>query len=227
MLEPKLIIQELSKLKIDWDSEIPLEIETRWIKWKSGLGKISQVSLNRWYGFQHIGKMEVELNIFCDASAQVDGSVAYFVFSGNHNRKNCSFVLSKSRLSSLKDQGLITIPRLELQVAVLAVRLKNKQLDEIDIKIDSIRFWTDSQIALCYIKNLSGKFLVYIMNLLNEIRVNSNVEEWFFVPGELNPADHCTHYLAFSVLSLKSNWIVGPKYFCASSVITLKLSRHK
>ena len=48
---------------------------------------------------------------------------------------------------------------------------------------------------------------------LNEIRVNSNLEEWFFVPGELNPADHGTYYLPFSVLSLKSNWIVGPKFF--------------
>ena len=51
------------------------------------------------------------------------------------------------------------------------------------------------------------------MNCLNEIRVNSNVEEWFFVPGELKPADHCTHYLQFSVLSLKSNWIAGSKFF--------------
>ena len=117
---------------------------------------------------------------------------------------------------------MITIPRLELEAAVLAVRLKNKILDEIDIKIDSIRFWTDSQITLCYIKNLSRKFSVYIMNRLNEIRVNSNVEEWFFVPGELNPADHCTRYLPFSVLSLKSNWIAGPKFLCAGSVITFK-----
>ena len=29
LLEPKLIIQELQKLKIDWDSKIPFEIETR------------------------------------------------------------------------------------------------------------------------------------------------------------------------------------------------------
>ena len=63
-------------LKIDWDSKIPLEIETRWIKWKSGLDKIMQVSLNCWYGFQHIGKVEVELNISCDASAQAYGAVA-------------------------------------------------------------------------------------------------------------------------------------------------------
>ena len=87
---------------------------------------------------------------------------------------------------------MITIPRLELQATVLAVRLRNKTLDEIDIKTDSIRFWTDSQITLCCMKNLSKKFSVYIMNRLNEIRVNSNVEEWFFVPGKLNPADHCT-----------------------------------
>ena len=60
------------------------------------------------------------------------------------------------------------------------------------------------------------------MNRLNEIRVNSDVEEWFFVPGELNPADHCTLYLPFSVLSLKSNWIAGPKFLCARSGITLK-----
>lgn len=31
----------------------------------------------------------------------------------------------------------------------------------------------------------------------NEIRVTSNVEEWFFIPGKLNPADHCTCYLKF------------------------------
>ena len=137
LLEPKLII------KIDWDIKIPLEIETRWIKWKSGLDKISHVSLNCWHGFQNTDKMEVELNIFCDASAQAYGVVAYFVFSVNHIRKNCSFVLSKSRLLPLKDQGLIVIPRLELQAAVQAVRLKNKILDEIDIKTDNIRFWTD------------------------------------------------------------------------------------
>ena len=49
------------------------------------------------------------------------------------------------------------------------------------------------------------------------------MEERFFVPGELNPANHCTHYLPFSVLSLTSNWIAGPKFPCASSVITLKI----
>ena len=46
------------------------------------------------------------------------------------------------------------------------------------------------------------------MNCLNEIRVNSNVEEWFFIPGKLNPADHCTCYL---------------KLLCANSVIACEI----
>ena len=117
---------------------------------------------------------------------------------------------------------MVTIARLELQAAVLAVRLKNKILDEIDIEIDRIRFWTDLQITLCYIKKLSRKFSVYIINCLNEIRVNSNVEEWFFIPGKPNPADHCTRYLPFSALSSNSNWTTGPKFLCTSSVITFK-----
>ena len=48
------------------------------------------------------------------------------------------------------------------------------------------------------------------------------MEEWFFVPGELNPPDLCTRYLPFTVLSLKSNWIAGPRFLCASSAIILK-----
>ena len=120
--------------------------------------------------------MEVELDISGNASAQAYDAVAYFGFSVNNIRKICSFVLPKSRLSPLKDQGLITIPKLELQVAVLAVRLKNTILDEIDIKTDSIRFWTDSRITLSYMRNLCRKFLVYIMIRSNKTRVNSNVE---------------------------------------------------
>ena len=46
LLDPKLIIQELWKSKADLGSRISLEMETRWIKWKGGLDKISQVSLN-------------------------------------------------------------------------------------------------------------------------------------------------------------------------------------
>ena len=34
LLEPKLIIEELWKLKISWDEQIPKELECRWMLWK-------------------------------------------------------------------------------------------------------------------------------------------------------------------------------------------------
>ena len=103
------------------------------------------------------------MNIFCDALAQAYGAAAYFVFSNKDYKQNiCSFVLSKSCLSPLKEQCSITIPKLELQAAVLAVRLKCTILEETDFDIDEVRFWTDSKITLSYIRNSS-------MNLLHEI----------------------------------------------------------
>ena len=36
------------------------------------------------------------------------------------------------------------------------------------------------------------------MNRLHEIRANSDTTKWNYVPGEMNPADHCTCYTPFS-----------------------------
>ena len=81
--------------------------------------------------------MWIELNFFFDASAQTYKAVAYFVFSNKDYKQNIySFVLTKLRLSPLKEQSSITIPKLELQAVVFAVRLKCTILEEIDFDID-------------------------------------------------------------------------------------------
>ena len=49
------------------------------------------------------------------------------------------------------------------------------------------------------------------MNRLHEIRANSDTTEWNYVPGEMNPADHCTRYAPFSQLMSQTSWINGPK----------------
>ena len=70
--DPKLIIQELWNLT--GMVKFSLEHETRWIEWKGGLEKTPQVSLNSWYGFQHL-----------DISRTAYGAVVYFVlFSKEH-----------------------------------------------------------------------------------------------------------------------------------------------
>ena len=62
----------------------------------------------------------------------------------------------------------MTILRLELQAATLAIRLKNTISKQLDFPIDETRFWSDSQIVLKYIANNDTRFPLFFMNRLNQ-----------------------------------------------------------
>ena len=48
---------------------------------------------------------------------------------------------------------LVTIPRLELQAALIASRIKVTILDQMDMPIDSVFLWSDSKTVLNYLRN--------------------------------------------------------------------------
>ena len=86
---------------------------------------ISDINIPRWFGFEKQLGDRTELNIFCEASSEAYGVVAYVKkFSECSKKHVSSFLLSKSRLISIKEKS-VTIPRLELQAVVLAACLKN------------------------------------------------------------------------------------------------------
>ena len=81
---------------------------------------------------------------------------------------------------------LTTIPRLELQAVLLASRIKLTVTQEIDIHIDNIYLSSDSKTVLNYLRNRNTNFGPYIMRRCNEIRQNTNVEDWNYIPTDLN-----------------------------------------
>ena len=142
------------------------------------MNSISTISVPRWFGFHSSLTNEIELQISCDASQTAYGTVAYLrCVEENANQYSVSFVLSKSRLTPMKDRSL-TIPKLELQAAVLATRLKVSILEQLKFRVNKTYFRTDSQITLKYIKNESKRFPIFVMNRLHEIRENSDTTEW-------------------------------------------------
>lgn len=50
------------------------------------------------------------------------------------------------------------------------------------------------------------------MNRLNEIHLNSDIYDWKFSPGNLNPADLCTKYIPFSQLMTQKLWFNSSEY---------------
>ena len=148
LLKPKKIIQDLWEKKIDWDETIPHQLLAQWNAWKQDLENITKILLNRWFGFHKENDNDVELYVFCDGSTIAYGAVAYLKrISIDKSKPVCSFVMSKSRLAPMKE-ATITVPRLELQAAVLAVRLKLAILDQLEFPVSTVRLRSDSQIII-------------------------------------------------------------------------------
>ena len=67
ILQPKLIIQELCRLGLSWDDEVPVEVSKEWHKWLSGIKDIANFSFPRCVVCDNTYK-RAEMNVFSDAS---------------------------------------------------------------------------------------------------------------------------------------------------------------
>lgn len=64
-------------------------------------------------------------------------------------------MVGKSRVAPLK---LVTIPRMELTVAVIAVKMDKMLQCELQLQLKESRFWTDSVTVLKYIGNNAARY---------------------------------------------------------------------
>ena len=96
--------------------------------------KLSSLAVPRWVNFKSTETKKVELHIFAEASCKAYGAVAYINVI-NTNSKHCNLILGKSKIAPMKNK-LTTIPRLELQAALLASRIKLTVTQEMDIGDD-------------------------------------------------------------------------------------------
>ena len=148
MFPAKLLLQDLCRIKLEWDDPIPSEHKACWERWLADLPKLSQFTVQRCVkpaGFGVISSSQ--LHHFSDASETGLGSVSYFVQGDIH----CTFLCAKSRVAPLKT---ITIPRLELSAAAISAKQDKVLRRELEIPIDEQSvFWTDSTAVLRYVKN--------------------------------------------------------------------------
>ena len=117
-------------------------------------------------------------------------------------------MIAKSRVAPLK---VVTIPRLELTAATLAVRLTVKVRSACRLHWKMIDFWTNSMIVLYYIRNTLSRFWTFVANRISEIREHSTLEQLYHVIGALNPTDLVSSQTVFNNGSL-SEWFNGPMY---------------
>ena len=157
--------------------------------------------------------MSTSLHFFADASTNGYGPCAFARFQRRDGSFHCRLVLAKARTAPLK---LISIPRLELQAAVLAVRLSVVAKNQLTMKLDRPSvFWTDSQTVLQFVNNDSRRFHTYVAHRVAEIREETDPAQWRHCPGKLNPADHAPRGLDAEALVNAQEWFDGPRFLSA------------
>ena len=105
-----------------------------------------------------------ELHVFTDASHLALGTVPYLRMPQS-TAILAFFVMGRSKIAPIKQQS---IPRLELDAAVLGVRLSEFIQSSLRIPLSSVTFWTDSTTVLAWIKS-DSKQKIYVSHRIKEI----------------------------------------------------------
>jgi hypothetical protein len=206
------ILQEITKRNLDWDEEISHDLAGFWDQWLDELSLISELNIPRCILLDGQSASDVlrrELHHFADGSTQGYGTVCYLKQQFSDNSVHISFLMSKSRVAPIKT---VSIPRLELAAATIAVKQDVMLRKELDIEIDQTYFWTDSTIVLGWISNETRRYKTYVANRLSMIHSGSIPDQWRYVPTELNPADDLTRGLSAVQLKEQARWLGGPEF---------------
>jgi hypothetical protein len=134
--------------------------------------------------------------------------VAYWRFVREDGLIRVTLITSKSRVTPLKP---VSIPRLELQAAVLGARLARMiEKDHDTIQSANKFFWTDSSAVIAWIKGDPRNYKTFVSNRLGEIAEHTRTEDWKWLPTSLNVADDATRDL--DDLNTEHRWFKGPSF---------------
>lgn len=204
----KYLIQKLWVLGLGWDDEPPGDIVRVWARYKNELSLLSDFNLPRHIEFYKTNCI-IELHGFCDASERGYAAIVY-LRTYQHNAYHTYFICSKSRVAPLKT---ISIPRLELCAAVLLSELMDFVLKTyITISFNKIYCWTDSTVALSWIRSHPHRWKTFVSNRVSFIQERVDPQNWYHVVSCQNPADIASRGAFPSELLTNSLWWAAPEF---------------
>ena len=164
----RLILKDIWRVNgQSWDDELSKDTVDRFLAWCIELPRLVEITTPRSYfsgPFQHL-----ELHMFGDSSQGVFSAVGFLraqvTCTSGEIITELAFVLGKARVAPMK---VMTVPKMELQAALLAARLKREICRALTVTVEKVFMWTDSTIVLQWV-NSTNKHPIFIANRVSEI----------------------------------------------------------
>ncbi|KAJ8893608.1 hypothetical protein PR048_006208, partial [Dryococelus australis] len=158
-LAPKIFIQESWNLKGVWDDPLPEDVQKRFKRWETEVLRPQ--------------RMKIPRCLTADGDCVFSAVPVKAPVSTEGNITVC-LVVAKTRVSPFKN---ISMPMLELLGCSIGSRLAASVRESLTLKIPEF-IWTDSS-------PIEKAWVVFVSNLVKEIRTLTKHEDWHNVPREL------------------------------------------
>lgn len=150
----------------------------------------------------------VELHTFVDAGEDAFAATTYLRIE-NEDGIDCALMGSKARVAPLK---YLSIPRKELQSAVLGARLANSMIQAQRFEINRRIFWSDSETVLSWLKSDHRRYSQFVAHRVGEILDSTDVNEWRWVPTKDKVSDEATKWTKSINFDRSNRWFNGPEF---------------
>jgi hypothetical protein len=210
-VQMKISFQDLNPF--DWDAKVPDDLIETWISHFMLIDQCRQLSIPRSILASAVDPdPKIRLICLADAAEGAGGTAIYGGVRLEDGSYSCHLMFSKSKLMSR------SVPRNELEAIVLmadAALVVRKALGD---KVESVQYYSDSMIAICWVKNTSRRLRMFVHNRVQSIRHGirefvdgEEVIPLYHIDGELNLADLLTKPRAIAVhdVSTHSEWMTG------------------
>ena len=207
-VKAKIKLRLLSIRGLGWSENVVGEDRVWWERWFRSLTELNDVQFPRCLFKGETDIVRTELHTFGDASEEAYAAVCYI---RNIYNDGSSIVRHVKAATKLAPKKVASIPKLELNAALLASRLARTVQQALTRDVKQRFFWTDSSTVRNWIRAPAASYQIFVANRIGEIQTLTDAAEWRFVPGKLNPADLSTR----SVIeegAIASSWLSGPDF---------------
>ena len=207
----KRLFQKLCEQQLQWDEALPDALQREWEALVKDLQDSSLVSIPRsYYEGIHEDVTSYTLCGFCDVYTTAYTAVLYLVMKTRRNT-HTQFLVAKTRVAPMQT---LTIPRLELLSALLLSRLITTVSSVLESTLPNldIECFSDSTVALYWIKGTNKEWRPFVQNRVNVIHEKTHLD----LCQHITLVDPLSRGKTMSELQLSCLWQYGPDWLHGS-----------